>query len=188
MTDKIRTEHLQRAAYVYVRQSSAHQVRFHREGQQRQYELAARARQLGFAQVVVIDDDRGRSGSGLEERHGFGRLLAAVCQGLVGAVLALEASRLARNNRDWHHLVDLCALTDTLLLDDDGIYDPRLLNDRLLLGLKGTMSEFELGLRGLHLKQVAARCSVCGYGRPSGTAGGNRLPAYLSGVCGLVWR
>lgn len=85
MTDKIRTEHLQRAAYVYVRQSSGHQVRFHREGQQRQYELAARARQLGFAQVVVIDDDMGRSGSGLEERPGFGRLLAAVCQGLVGS-------------------------------------------------------------------------------------------------------
>ena len=165
MTDKIRTEHLQRAAYVYVRQSSAHQVRFHREGQQRQYELAARARQLGFAQVVVIDDDRGRSGSGLEERHGFGRLLAAVCQGLVGAVLALEASRLARNNRDWHHLVDLCALTDTLLLDDDGIYDPRLLNDRLLLGLKGTMSEFELGLlrqraRAAFMQKVRRGCAM----------------------------
>jgi DNA invertase Pin-like site-specific DNA recombinase len=96
--------------------------------------------------VVVIDEDLGRSGSGIQERPGFGRLLASVCQGLAGAVFALEASRLARNNRDWHHLVDLCALTETLLIDSDGVYDPRQLNDRLVLGLKGTMSEFELGL------------------------------------------
>jgi DNA invertase Pin-like site-specific DNA recombinase len=146
MNEKIRPEHLQRAAYVYIRQSTAHQVRFHLEGQKRQYGLSQRAQELGFTQVVVIDEDLGRSGSGLQERPGFGRLLAAVCQGAVGAVVALEASRLARNNRDWHHLVDLCGLTDTLLIDDDGIYDPKLLNDRLLLGLKGTMSEFELGL------------------------------------------
>jgi DNA invertase Pin-like site-specific DNA recombinase len=146
MNEKIRPEHLQRAAYVYIRQSTAHQVRFHLEGQKRQYGLSQRAQELGFTQVVVIDEDLGRSGSGLQARPGFGRLLAAVCQGAVGAVVALEASRLARNNRDWHHLVDLCGLTDTLLIDDDGIYDPKLLNDRLLLGLKGTMSEFELGL------------------------------------------
>ena len=146
MNDKIRPEHLQRAAYVYVRQSTQYQVRHHREGQQRQYDLEPRARQLGFGQVVVIDEDLGRSGSGMQERPGFGRLLAAVCQGLAGAVLALEASRLARNNRDWHHLIDLCGMTDTVLVDDDGIYDPRLINDRLLLGLKGTMSEFELSL------------------------------------------
>jgi len=146
MSDKLKPEHLQRTAYVYVRQSSAHQVRYHLEGQKRQYDLSQRARELGFAQVVVIDEDLGRSGSGLQERPGFGRLLAAVCQGLAGGVFALEASRLARNNRDWHHLVDLCALTETLIIDADGIYDPHLLNDRLLLGLKGTMSEFELGL------------------------------------------
>jgi len=146
MNEKIRPEHLQRAAYLYIRQSTAHQVRFHLEGQKRQYQLSQRARELGFTQVVVIDEDLGRSGSGLQARPGFGRLLAAVCQGAAGAVVALEASRLARNNRDWHHLVDLCGLTDTLLIDDDGIYDPKLLNDRLLLGLKGTMSEFELGL------------------------------------------
>lgn len=109
MNEKIRPEHLQRAAYVYVRQSTNYQVRHHREGQQRQYDLAQRARQLGFGEVIVIDEDLGRSGSGLQERPGFGRLLAAVCQGLAGAVMALEASRLARNNRDWHHLVDLCA-------------------------------------------------------------------------------
>lgn len=146
MSDKITPLHLQRTAYVYVRQSSLHQVRHHVEGQRRQYGLAERARTLGFAKTVVIDKDLGRSGSGLEQRPGFGQLLNAVCAGEVGAVFALEASRLARNNRDWYHLVDLCAMTRTLLIDDEGVYDPRELNDRLLLGLKGTMSEFELGL------------------------------------------
>jgi DNA invertase Pin-like site-specific DNA recombinase len=146
MSEKIKAYHLERGAYVYVRQSTPHQVRNHLESKERQYALAARAEQLGFHKVVVIDEDLGRSGAGLQERPGFGRLLASVCQGLAGAVLALEASRLARNNRDWHHLVDLCALTETLLIDSDGIYDPRQLNDRLILGLKGTMSEFELGL------------------------------------------
>lgn len=146
MNEKIRPDHLERAAYVYVRQSSLQQVRHHREGQQRQYGLADRARQVGFTRVVVIDDDLGVSGTGRQTRPGFGRLLTAVCEGTVGAVFALEASRLARNNRDWHHLIDLCGMTDTVLVDDDGIYDPRLINDRLLLGLKGTMSEFELSL------------------------------------------
>jgi DNA invertase Pin-like site-specific DNA recombinase len=146
MSGKIVVEQLERAAYVYVRQSTARQVREHLEGQRRQYALAERAKELGFKEVVVIDDDLGRSGSGSQERPGFGRLLAAVCDGVVGAVFALEASRLARNNRDWHHLVDLCAMTNTVLVDADGAYDPRHLNDRLLLGLKGTMSEFELGL------------------------------------------
>jgi DNA invertase Pin-like site-specific DNA recombinase len=146
MSEKIKGHHLERGAYVYVRQSTSYQVRNHLEGKERQYALAGRAEQLGFAKVVVIDEDLGRSGSGSQERPGFGRLLASVCQGLAGAVFALEASRLARNNRDWHHLVDLCALTETLLIDSDGIYDPRQLNDRLILGLKGTMSEFELGL------------------------------------------
>src|ERR1700738_1789862 len=146
MSEKIRGEHLQRGAYVYVRQSTPYQVRNHLEGKERQYALEGRAQQLGFSKVVVIDEDLGRSGSGIQERPGFGRLLTSVCQGLAGAVFALEASRLARNNRDWHHLVDLCALTETLLIDSDGVYDPRQLNDRLVLGLKGTMSEFELGL------------------------------------------
>lgn len=146
MNEKILPTHLERAAYVYVRQSTLQQVRQHREGQQRQYALKERAQQLGFSKIVVVDDDLGISGSGKQERQGFARLLAAVCQGEVGAVLALEASRLARNNRDWHHLIDLCAMTETLLIDDDGVYDPRVINDRLLLGLKGTMSEFELSL------------------------------------------
>jgi excisionase family DNA binding protein len=146
MNDKINHQHLDLTAYVYVRQSTGHQVRHHHQGRQRQYDLAARARELGFARVEVIDDDQGKTGSGMVERPGFATLLSGVCGGEVGAVFALEASRLARNNRDWHHLIDLCALTDTLIIDGEGIYDPRQVNDRLLLGLKGTMSEFELSL------------------------------------------
>jgi len=154
MSTKISPSHLQRDAYVYVRQSTGHQVRAHPESQRRQYALADHARGLGFAQVVVIDEDVGRSGTGRQERPGFGQLLAAVCQGGVGAVLALEASRLARNNRDWHHLIDLCALTETLLIDDDGIYDPRQLNDRLVLGMKGSMAEYALGLMRQRARQA----------------------------------
>jgi DNA invertase Pin-like site-specific DNA recombinase len=146
MNDKITGKHLERAAYVYIRQSTLHQVRNNLESGRLQYALRDRARELGFKQVVVIDEDLGLSGTGSRERPGFGRLLAAVCNGEAGAVFALEASRLARNNRDWHHLIDLCVFTETLVVDTEGIYDPRLLNDRLLLGLKGTMSEFELGI------------------------------------------
>jgi DNA invertase Pin-like site-specific DNA recombinase len=146
MSDKITAAHLTKAAYVYIRQSTMQQVRHNLESHRRQYALQDRARELGFSEVVVIDDDLGISGSGAKERPGFARLLAAVCNGEVGGVFALEASRLARNNRDWHHLIDLCVFTETVVVDADGIYDPRLLNDRLLLGLKGTMSEFELGV------------------------------------------
>jgi excisionase family DNA binding protein len=146
MIDKLTPAHLALKAYVYVRQSTQQQVRTHHESRQRQYALADRARQLGFVGVVVIDEDLGRSGSGLVDRPGFGQLLSAICQNEAGAVLALEASRLARNNRDWHHLLDLCAMTGTLLIDDQGMYDPRDVNDRLVLGLQGTMSEFELSL------------------------------------------
>jgi DNA invertase Pin-like site-specific DNA recombinase len=145
-TDKIRPTHRERTAYVYIRQSTLHQVRHHQESRRRQYQLKERAQELGFCEVTIIDDDLGISGSGSKERPGFGRLLTAVCEGRAGAVFALEASRLARNNRDWHHLIDLCVLTEALVIDADGVYDPRQLNDRLLLGLKGTMSEFELGL------------------------------------------
>jgi DNA invertase Pin-like site-specific DNA recombinase len=111
MSEKIKAHHLERGAYVYVRQSTPQQVRNHLESKERQYALSSRAEQLGFRKVVVIDEDLGRSGAGMQERPGFGRLLASVCQGLAGAVFALEAPRLARNNRNWHHLVDLCALT-----------------------------------------------------------------------------
>jgi DNA invertase Pin-like site-specific DNA recombinase len=161
MNDKITRHHLDRAAYIYVRQSTGHQVRHHHQGRQRQYDLSDRANELGFKRVVVIDDDQGKTGSGLVERPGFATLLAAVCSGEAGAVFALEASRLARNNRDWHHLIDLCALTGTLIIDGEGVYDSREVNDRLLLGLKGTMSEFELSLfrqraRGAFEMKVAA--------------------------------
>jgi DNA invertase Pin-like site-specific DNA recombinase len=146
MSGKIREEQLSRRALVYVRQSTATQVVSNLESQRRQYDLAQRARDLGFRDVQVIDDDLGRSGSGLHERPGFQRLVAEVCAGQVGAVLCLEASRLARNGRDWHHLVDFCGLVGAVIIDPEGVYDPRVPNDRLLLGLKGTMSEFELSL------------------------------------------
>src|ERR1035441_5788547 len=146
MSEKIQPIHTEREAYVYVRQSSMQQVRTRLEGQRRQYDLRERAHALGFQRVTVIYEDLGRSGTGSVERPGFGRLLTAVCTGRVGAVLALEASRLARNNRDWHHLIDLCAMTSTLVMDYDGIYDPSLLNDRSVLGRKSRLSEFELNL------------------------------------------
>ena len=112
-------------------------------------------RKPGFISVTVIDDDLGRSGSGSTHRPGFERLVAMVCSGNVGAVYCIEASRLARNGRDWHHLIDLCALAGALVIDPDGAYDPRLVNDRLLLGLKGTMSEYELSL--MRQRGIAAR-------------------------------
>jgi DNA invertase Pin-like site-specific DNA recombinase len=146
MSDKITDEHLKRGAIVYVRQSTTTQVIEHKESQRRQYALAKRAEGLGFKTVDIIDEDLGRSGSGLVERPGFEKLVASVCTGNVGAVLSLEASRLSRNGKDWHHLIDLCGLVNTLLIDHDGVYDPSLINDRLLLGLKGSMSEFELSL------------------------------------------
>lgn len=143
---KLTPAHLQRRAIVYVRQSTPTQLLQNRESQLRQYRLADYARELGFAEVETIDEDLGRSGSGLMERPGFQRLVAEVCEAGVGAVFCLEASRLARNGRDWHHLIELCGLVGSVLVDLDGIYDPRLSNDRLLLGLRGTMSEFELSV------------------------------------------
>jgi DNA invertase Pin-like site-specific DNA recombinase len=144
MSAKIRTEHLERTAIVYVRQSTAGQVQDHQESRFRQYALADMARELGFRNVETIDDDLGVSGSGFAERPGFQRLLTAVHSGAVGAVLALEASRLARNDRDWAQLIELGAMANLVLIDHDGIYDPQMVNDRLLLGLKGIMSQFEM--------------------------------------------
>lgn len=141
---KIQPIHLERAAYVYVRQSTLAQVHYNVESQKRQYALAERARELGWKDVHVIDDDLGRSGSGEVQRRGFEKLLADVCQGRVGAIFAIEASRLARNGQEWHRLLEFSALVDTLIVDHDGIYDPKHVNDRLLLGLKGTMSEMEI--------------------------------------------
>ena len=142
---KISSEHLARGAYIYVRQSTADQLRNNHESRRRQYALADRARLLGWSEVVVIDDDLGVSAGGVA-RPGFERLLAAICGGLVGAVVSIEASRLARNGRDWHTLLDFCALVGSIIVDEDGVYDPRSINDRLLLGMKGTMSEMELSL------------------------------------------
>lgn len=141
--NKITSDHLQRQAIVYVRQSTMDQVQNNLESQRRQYALTDRARTLGWQQVTVIDDDLGRSGGGVH-RPGFERLLAVLCEGNVGAVFCIEASRLARNGRDWHTLLEFCRLVDALIIDEDGIYDARQPNDRLLLGMKGTLSEMEL--------------------------------------------
>src|SRR5260370_26978526 len=133
---KIMPDHLARGAYIYVRQSTADQLMHNHESRRRQYGLAERARQLGWQEIVVVDDDLGRSGSGVS-RPGFERLLTAICEGRVGAVFAIEASRLARNGRDLHTLIEFCGLVGTVLLDEEGTYEPRHPNDRLLLGIKG---------------------------------------------------
>ncbi len=143
---KVKLSHTRRAALVYIRQSSPSQVEYNRESTARQYALVERACELGWAkeQVIVVDEDLGLSGSGSVKRSGFARMTAEVALGHVGIVLGLEVSRLARNNADWYRLLDLCGMTDTLIGDSDGIYHPALFNDRLILGLKGTMSEAEL--------------------------------------------
>jgi len=142
--EKITPAHHARSAYIYIRQSTASQVLHNVESTRRQYSLQDRARELGWDEVHIIDDDLGRSGGGHIERHGFETLVAAICQGDVGAIFAPEASRLARNGQEWHQLIEFCAIVDTLLIDHDGVYDPKHPNDRLLLGLKGTMSELEI--------------------------------------------
>ena len=149
---------LQRTAIVYVRQSTQAQVQTNLESQRRQYELVETARQFGFRTVDVIDDDLGRSASGKTERPGFERLVAGLCSGGVGAIFCLEASRLARNGRDWHHVLELCGMVEARVIDPDGIYDPCRPNDRLLLGMKGSISEFELGiLRNRMLEAVRSK-------------------------------
>ena len=141
--NKITADHLARRACVYIRQSTPDQVRHNLESQRRQYALVDRARALGWQDVNVIDDDLGLSGSGTQ-RPGFERLLRALCDGQIGAVFSIEASRLARNGRDWHTLLEFCSVVGALLIDAETVYDPRLTNDRLLLGMKGTISEMEL--------------------------------------------
>ena len=142
---KVTASHLQREAYLYVGQSTLRQVFENTESTKRQYALRERAVALGWSgdRVVVIDSDLGQSGAA-SDREGFQKLVAAVGMGQVGVVLGLEVSRLARTSTDWHRLLEICALTDTLILDEDGLYNPSHFNDRLLLGLKGTMSEAEL--------------------------------------------
>ncbi len=145
-TAKVTPAHTHRAAVIYVRQSSASQVEHHRESTERQYALVHRAIKLGWhrEQVTIVDEDLGVSGAGIAKRAGFAQMAADVALAKVGIVLGLEVSRLARNNADWYRLLDLCGMTDTLIGDADGIYHPALFNDRLVLGLKGTMSEAEL--------------------------------------------
>ena len=155
--EKIRPEHLKRTAYIYLRQSTSGQVLYHRESQVNQERMADRARQLGWssAEIQIIRSDLGQSGREAENRQGFQTLLSEVSLGHVGAIFGYEVSRLSRNNSDWYRLLEAAALFDTLIADYDGIYDLNLFNDRLLLGLKGTMSEAELHL--IQLRMVAGR-------------------------------
>ena len=147
-SNKVTAEHLRRLAYLYIRQSTLRQVHENRESTARQYDLKRRAQALGWVadQIIVIDEDMGLSGATATNRNGFQHLVAEVGLSRVGVVMGLEVSRLARSSTDWHRLLEICALADTLILDEDGIYDPSHFNDRLLLGLKGTMSEAELHL------------------------------------------
>ena len=160
---KVQPTHLQRWAYVYVRQSTAAQVAVNRESTERQYRLSERALQLGWPseRIQTIDEDLAHSGSGLVRRQGFTYLTSEVALGHAGLILSIEVSRVARNNADWYRLLDLCGVTDTLIGDEDGLYHPALFNDRLLLGLKGTMAEAELHILRARLnggiKNKAAR-------------------------------
>src|SRR5436309_10895589 len=155
ISDKIRPHHLARKALLYVRQSSAHQVLHNRESSVLQYAMRDRLTALGWSEIEVIDDDLGRSAADGTLRAGFERMVAEVCLGKVGAVAAREVSRFARNSRDWQQLVEMCRVVDTLLIDQETIYAPRLGNDRLLLGLKGSLNEYELDL--LRQRSLAAR-------------------------------
>jgi DNA invertase Pin-like site-specific DNA recombinase len=156
MSDKIKPQHLSRKAILYVRQSSPYQVMNNLESQKLQYAMEAHLRSLGWSEVEIIDEDLGRSAGGSVTRTGFERMVAQVCLGEVGAVCAREVSRFARNSREWQQLVEVCRIVDTLLVDQETVYSPRLGNDRLLLGLKGTLNEYELDL----LRQRASEARV----------------------------
>jgi DNA invertase Pin-like site-specific DNA recombinase len=153
--EKIGAQHLARKAVLYVRQSSAHQVQHNREGQVLQYAMRERLVRLGWSEIEVVDEDLGRSAAGGVARAGFERMVAEVCLGKVGAVAAREVSRFARNSRDWQQLVEMCRVVDTLLIDQEAVYAPRQGNDRLLLGLKGSLNEYELDL--LRQRSLSAR-------------------------------
>jgi DNA invertase Pin-like site-specific DNA recombinase len=155
MSDKIRQHHLDRRAILYVRQSSSHQVLHNRESRALQYAMRERLVALGWSEIEVIDDDLGHSAAGSVTRAGFERMVAEVCLGKVGAVAAREVSRFARNSRDWQQLIEMCRVVDTVLVDQETIYLPRHGDDRLLLGLKGTLNEYELDL--LRQRSLAAR-------------------------------
>ena len=155
MHEKIRPHHLERKAILYVRQSSAHQVLHNRESSALQYAMRERLAALGWARIETVDDDLGRSAAGGVARAGFDRMVAEICLGKVGAVAAREVSRFARNSRDWQQLIEMCRVVDTVLIDQETIYAPRQGNDRLLLGLKGSLNEYELDL--LRQRSLSAR-------------------------------
>jgi DNA invertase Pin-like site-specific DNA recombinase len=155
MSERITPSHLSRKALVYIRQSSMHQVRNYTESKRLQYAMKERVRDLGWREVEVIDEDQGRSASGTVTRSGFEGMVAQVCMGNVGAVAAREVSRFARNSREWQQLIEVCRWVDTLLVDHDTVYHPRWGNDRLLLGLKGSLNEYELDI--LRLRSLEAR-------------------------------
>jgi DNA invertase Pin-like site-specific DNA recombinase len=155
MSDKIKPHHLARKALLYVRQSSTHQVLHNRESQALQYAMRDRLVALGWCEVDTVDDDLGRSAAGGVTRVGFERMVAEVCLGKVGAVAAREVSRFARNSRDWQQLIEMCRVVDTVLIDQEMVYAPRQGNDRLLLGLKGSLNEYELDL--LRQRSLSAR-------------------------------
>ena len=160
MSDKVTAAHLSRKAILYVRQSSPHQVAHHQEGSRMQYAMKQRLLELGWREVEVIDEDLGLSAAGATVRTGFERMVAAVCMGEVGAVAAREVSRFARNSREWQQLIEVCRIVHTLLVDHEAVYDPRQSNDRLLLGLKGSLNEYELDLlrqRAWEARQEKAR-------------------------------
>jgi len=165
---------LKRKAVVYVRQSSQTQVQTNLESQKRQYDLVNEAKRQGFRDVLVIDDDMGRSASGTVARPGFERLVALLCAGEVGAVLCMDASRLARNGRDWHHLLELCGLVEARVIDLDGVYDPCRANDRLLLGMKGSISEFELNVLRTRMLDAKRAKAYRGDDRNARQAGDDR--------------
>jgi DNA invertase Pin-like site-specific DNA recombinase len=155
MSDKIKPHHLERKAILYIRQSTAYQVSHNLESQKLQYAMQDRVQQLGWREIEVVDEDLGRSAAGTVARAGFERMVAEVCLGKVGAVAAREVSRFARNSREWQQLVEVCRIVDTLLIDQETVYSPRQSNDRLLLGLKGSLNEYELDL--LRQRSVEAR-------------------------------
>src|SRR5579863_2221131 len=155
MSEKVRPQHLERKAVLYIRQSSAYQVTHNLESQKLQYAMRERLRQLGWHEIEVVDDDLGRSAAGTVTRAGFERMVAEVCMGKVGAVAAREVSRFARNSREWQQLIEVCRVVDTVLIDQETVYAPRQSNDRLLLGLKGSLNEYELDL--LRQRSLSAR-------------------------------
>ena len=171
MSDKIRPQHVARKAMLYVRQSSTYQVIHNIESQKLQYGMEDRLRQLGWHEIEVVDEDLGRSASGTVMRSGFERMVAEVCLGKVGAVAAREVSRFARNSREWQQLVEVCRVVDTVLIDQETVYTPRQSNDRLLLGLKGSLNEYELDLlrqRSWEARREKARRGELIVAAPSG--------------------